>query len=233
MSGKYGEYDRYGNPLWTNELLSVEDETRRAEDINEYSNIVSTYLKQSQLAKDIDSKKVLNTLLAVKELSKEDHDTTGDDPISDFQTAIMLQQRLEKENRTKQLRYADGYYIDADTGTISYYDTEKETFVKSRQIKLAKGEETLVFPVEHKTINHYLNIYSVMLPEPRILHNSTPEGYEPVHELIGFTDNTQLGVGIDEQVADVIAFGSGSIPVCITDKYEEWCVESQQQFQKT
>ena len=234
MSGKYGDYDRFGNPLWTNEILTPEDETRRAEDINEYSNIVSTYLKQSQLAKDIDPKNVLNTLLAVKELSnKEDHDTTGDDPISDFQAAIMLQQRLEKENRTKQLRYADGYYIDAETRAISYYDTEKEAFVKSRQVQVAEGEETLVFPVEHKTVNHYLNIYSVMLPEPRISHNSIPKGYEAVHELIGFTDNTQLGVGIDEQIADVIAFGSGSIPVCITDKYEEWRVKSQEEFQKT
>ena len=232
MSGKYGQYDRFGVPLWNTGLLTPEDETKRDDDINQYSNIVSTYLKQSQLAKDIDPKNVLNTLLAVKELSKEEEDKE-DDPISDFKTAVMLQQRLEKENRTKQLRYADGYYINAKDGTISYYDTEKEDFVKSRQIKVATGEETLVFPVEHKTVNHYLNIYSVMLPEPRISQNSIPKGYEAVHELIGFTDNTQLGVGIDEQVADCIAFGSGSIPVCITDKYEEWRVKSQEEFQKT
>ena len=50
------------------------------------------------------------------------------------------------------------------------------------------------------------------------------------HELIGYTEIPQMGIGIDEMDAYVKAFGSGMIPLSKVDHYDKWCIKAQQQF---
>ena len=74
-------------------------------------------------------------------------------------------------------------------------------------------------------------MYTVQLPEPEAKIGKNQKEII-CHELIGYREIPQMGIGIDEMDARVIAFGSGKIPLANLDHYEKWCSEAQEIYDK-
>ena len=229
----YGKYDEFGNPLWQSTLdypPNPELILQRERDIQSISNVTSTYIKQS---KDSLEKKVvpqlLSSLYSIKEYLKDGKDPNDIPSLKEIHEALQLKQKLALTQEQYLKKFKDGFYINPKEGTIRYFDSNEIKYKNTRKVVPIPGTELLVFPVEHTTVNGTYRIYTVQLPAPDTKMNNDPNTII-CHELIGYTEIPQMGIGIDEMDAYVIAFGSGMIPLSKVDHYDKWCTKAQQQF---
>ena len=233
ITNQQGErnYDQYGNPLWTPTLgVDIEDVRQRLEDVRAISNITSTYINDAKsYFTDNAQAKLLTSLVAVKDLIKEGEDPDDIPTLAEIHEALELKQKLAAAEETYVKKYQDGFYVDPKGGTLRYFDNEKLEYVNTRRVTPLPNTDLLIFPVEHKTIDGCYTMYTVQLPEPE--RKQTYKNSLICHELIGYREIPQMGVGIDEMDARVICFGSGKIPLANLDHYEKWCSEAQEIYE--
>ena len=233
ITNRQGEriYDQYGNALWTPTLGGdIEDVRERLEDVRAISNITSTYINDAKnYFTDNAQAKLLTSLVAVKDLIKEGEDPDDIPTLSEIHEALELKQKLAQAEEKYVKKYQDGFYVDPKGGTLRYFDNEKLEYVNTRRVTPLPNSDLLIFPVEHKTIDGCYTMYTVQLPEPE--KKLTYKNSLICHELIGYSEIPQMGVGIDEMDARVICFGSGKIPLAYLDHYEKWCSEAQEIYE--
>ena len=229
---KYMEYDQFGNPLWIPSLeKTVTEEQERIKDIYNISNITSTYIKEAQeaLRNQTTQAQILSSLVAIKDLKIDTSD--GEVPtLSQIQEALELKQKLSLAQSEYVKKFQDGFYVNAKEGTIRYFDGDDLMYKETRKITPVPNKDLLIFPIEHKTVDGSYTIYTVNLPKPE---KQDERNYIICHELIGYTEIPQMGVGVNEMDAQVIAFGSGKIPLGNVDHYERWCTSAQKIFRNT
>lgn len=233
---QYGKYDQFGNPLWTTTYSETAEELKeREQDLTSISNITSTFVRQTreQLQTKAGQAQFLASLFSVKEYLKQGKDPAEIESLEEFQEALQLKQKLAKAEEKYIKKFKDGFYVNPKDGTIRYFDSDKVKYQSTRKVTPIPDTELLIFPVEHKTIDGSYTIYTVILPEPEQEEKKKDKRYHVCHELIGYTEIPQMGVGIEEMNSHVIAFGSGKIPLCNLDHYDHWCYEAQEIYKHT
>ncbi|MCG7868800.1 MAG: hypothetical protein JAY74_20820 [Candidatus Thiodiazotropha taylori] len=231
----YGKYDSYGNPLWTStsDDMDVTTTKQRFRDIHSISNITSTYIKDARenIKNDPAAQaQILSSLFSVKEYLQDGKDPADIPSLQEIQEALELKQKLAKAEEQYIKKFQEGFYINPKEGTIRYFDPEAVDYRKTRKVTPFTDAEMLIYPVEHKTVDGTYSIYTVQLPRPEFAPENADKHSVIAHELVGYTEIPQMGVGINEMDARVIAFGCGKIPLGSLDHYDTWCYQAQETF---